>query len=527
MKKFTSKIVFLLIVAVFATACTKDLDSKPIDPNVVTSATVYDNPAAYKEALAKLYAGLSLTGQQGATGQADISGIDEGFSAYLRQYWCAQELSTDEAVIGSSSGNIREYHYQNWSTSNAVITALYNRLFYQISICNEYIRVVTPKLNDISGTLKTDVTHYLAEARFLRALAYYHALDMFGNVPLVTDADPIGKFFPKQVGKKALFDYIQAELLAIDGDLVNARANEYARADKACAWTLLTKLYLNAEIYIGEKKYTECINYSNKVIAAGFTLHPTYRNLFLADNNLNNPEIIFPVTADGIHTRTLGGANWVIFTSVGGSMNPADFGITSGYAGSRTTKNLVAKFSDISGATDKRPMFYTSGQTLEIDDISKFTQGYAVAKFRNVTSTGAKGSSLAYVDTDYPLFRLADVYLTYAEAVLRGGAGGDQTQALTYINRLRQRAYTNATGNIAAANLTLDFILDERARELYWEGYRRTDLIRYGRFTNGDYVWPWKGNALAGIKTDAHFNVYPIPSSELGANPEIIQSAGY
>lgn len=526
--KLNRTIIYMGMLALFLLpACTKDLDSKPIDPNVITSATLYDDPAAYKQVLAKLYGGFVLTGQSGGTGQGDISGIDEGFSAYLRQYWCAQELSTDEALIGSSSGNIREYHFQNWSTTNAVMTALYYRYFYEIAICNSYLREVEPRLATLPENLRKEVVNYLAEARFLRALAYYHALDMFGNVPFVTEKDPIGKFFPKQIGKTALFNYIESELKAIDGDLVDARANEYARVDKAGAWTLLAKLYLNAKVYTGVERNTDCITYSKKVIDAGYNLHPVFKNLFLADNHLNNPEVILPFAFDGIHTRSLGGTNFIIFTSVGGNMKPADFGITSGYAGSRATKSFVEKFADPSGATDKRPMFFTNGQSLEITDISKFAQGYGVNKFRNITSTGAVGSSTAYVDTDFPMMRLADVYLMYAEAVLRGGTGGSQTEALSYINKIRERAYGNTAGNIGAANFTLSFILDERARELYWEGYRRTDLIRFGQFTDGDYVWPFKGNEAVGKKTEAKYNVFPIPAAEIGANPNIVQNTGY
>jgi len=125
------------------------------------------------------------------------------------------------------------------------------------------------------------------------------------------------------------------------------------------------------------------------------------------------------------------------------------------------------------------------------------------------------------------MFRLADVYLMYAEAVLRGGAGGDQGTALTYINMLRERAYDDDSGNISAGDLTLDFIIDERARELYWECHRRTDLRRYDLLTGGDYLWPWKGNAQDGRATDSKYNLFPLPSSDVGANPNLEQNPNY
>lgn len=149
-----------------------------------------------------------------------------------------------------------------------------------------------------------------------------------------------------------------------------------------------------------------------------------------------------------------------------------------------------------------------------------------MVKFKNVDVNGNAGSDPTgdFPDTDFPMFRLADVYLMYAEAVLRGGQGGSVTQATDYINILRSRAYGNSNGNISTAQLTLDFILDERARELYWEGHRRTDLIRFGKFTGGAYLWPWKGGIQQGTATESYKDLYPIPSTDLIANPTLNQN---
>ena len=507
-------------------ACVKDLDVLPSDPNIETSATLYDNPDAWKMVLAKCYAGLAVSGQQGPAGKPDISDIDEGFSTYLRQFWCATELPTDEAVIAWNDAGLKDYHNQNWSSTNPFITAMYNRIYYQISLLNEYIRAINSKINGLSGSLKTDVTQYKAEARFLRAFSYWHALDMFGSVPFVTEADAVGAFFPKQISKADLYAYIESELLAVQDELAEPGTNEYGRVDKAAAWTLLAKLYLNAEVYIGTPKYTECITNCIKVINSGYTLDPVYKNMFMADNQ-NSPEIIFPVEFDGNNTRSWGGMTFIIHAQVGGKMNAAAFGLDNGWGGTRATKALVEKFADPSGATDKRAMFFTNGQTLEIADLSTFTDGYAITKFSNRTSTDSAGSNATYVDTDYPVFRLGDVYLMYAESVLRGGTGGSSDDALTYVNDLRFRAYGDNSGDIASGDLTLDFILDERARELYWEGHRRTDLIRFGKLTGSGYLWPWKGGVAEGIATDAKYNLLPIPSSDLGANPTLTPTPGY
>lgn len=537
MKKY--KIISVVLVIVFSitlTSCLKDLNTIPLDKDVITSATVFDDPASYEQFLAKVYAGLAVSGQQGPAGMPDISGIDEGFSTYLRQYWCAQELTTDEAIIAWNDGNIRDYHDQDWSSTNEFITAMYNRIYYQITLCNEFIRETTDaKLDErnVDAELRAKIKTYRAEVRFLRAFSYSHAMDMFGNVPFITDENEIGAFLPEQILRADLFDYIESELIAIEPDLMAPRTNVYGRIDQAADWTLLAKIYLNAEVYTKTSKYTECAQNCEKVIAAGYTLDSEYRRPFLADNDKSN-EIIFPVTFDGRYTQTWGGMTFLIHAAVGGTMNPADFGIDGGWYGSRVTGAFVNKFDDITGATDSRAMFHTDGQSLDISDIFEYTQGYGITKFKNTladtlfvgSDTITTGSDLTYVDTDYPVFRLADVYLMYAESVLRGGSGSSAT-ALQYINELRQRAYGDNSGDISISDLTLDFILDERARELYWEGSRRTDLIRYGRFSNTNDVWPWKGGVAGGVSTNAKFDLFPIPASDIAANPNLTQNPGY
>ena len=176
---------------------------------------------------------------------------------------------------------------------------------------------------------------------------------------------------------------------------------------------------------------------------------------------------------------------------------------------------------------DRRAMFYTDGQEKEIADISQFTEGYAITKWKNITSDGQAGSDLTFMDVDFPMFRLADAYLMYAEAVVRGGSGGDIGTAVDLVNQVRARAYGDASGNISAEDLTLDFLLDERARELYWECHRRTDLVRFGQFSDGSYVWPWKGGVPEGTQTDSRYDIFPLPSSDVNANPNLTQNSGY
>jgi len=520
MKNYKIRSLAILFTALVFGSCVNDLDLAPKDPNIITSLTVYDSPGAYKEGLAKLYATFAVSGQQGPSGQPDIAGIDEGFSNYIRQYWNAQELTTDEAVMAWNDASIKDFHWQTWAPNDVFIAAIYSRIMYTVALCNEYIRAT-------EGNSDADIVKYHAEARFIRALAYSHAIDLFGNPPFVTEADTPGAFYPKQISRAELFTYIESELKAIENEL-GAPRFEYARADQAAAWTVLAKLYLNAKVYTGVERNNDCVTYCKKVLDSSYELDEKYRNNFTADNHLS-PEIILPITSDGSYTRTYGGMTYLIHAAIGGTMKATDLGVGGGWGGIRTTKAFVNKFDDNSGNSDQRAMFWSDGQKLEIADIGQFTDGWAITKYTNLTSTGAAAAHAHpdFVDTDFPMLRLADVYLMYAEGVLRGASTGDATTALKLVNDLRERAYGNESGNINTSQLTLNFILDERARELYWEGHRRTDLIRFGQFSSGTYLWPWKGKVANGIATDSHLDLFPIPSNDLGANPTLEQNTGY
>lgn len=511
--------------ALVLTACVDDLDRQPFYDQ--TSNTVYGDFANYKGVLAKLYAGYAVTGQS-VDGTPDISGFDEGKSSYLRAYWMLQELTTDEAVIGWNDGTLLDLHDMDWTAQDDYVRFMYDRIYYQIALTNEFIRETTDaKLSgrDITGSDLTDAKLFRAEARFLRALSYWHALDLFGSVPFVTEDDGVGSYFPEQISRTDLFAYVESELLAIEPELADARANEYARADKAAAWTLLAKLYLNAEVHTGQRKYAEAATYASKVIAAGYSLEPDYSHLFMADNNTAQG-IIFPITFDGTKTKTWGGMTYLVMGPIGGTMNPADFGMkVSAWSGQRTTQAIVNLFPDETGTADERGMFYASGQSKDVEDVTVFTDGYPITKYTNLTSQGVAGSDPAgnFPDTDFPMFRIEDVYLMYAEAVLRDNTAGDRGTALGYVNALRARAYNGTSGNITDGDLTLDFLLDERARELNWEMHRRTDLIRFGKFTGSNYLWPWKGGVKDGKGVGAHRVVFPIPSSDMVANPNLQQ----
>lgn len=510
-------------------SCSKDLDVTPIDPNIAKTEDVFSTPLGYQQALAKLYASYAVSGQVGPAGNPDISGIDEGFGNYLRQYFNLQELSTDEAVMAWNDATIKDFHWQTWTSTDVFNNALYSRIYYTIAITNEYIRDATTYIGKLSSADQAIAQQYIAEARFVRALSYWHAIDLYGNPPFITENDKPGSFFPKRIVRTDLFTYIESELKAIESVLPAPSTVGYGHASQAAAWALLARLYLNAKVYTGTDHSTDCITYCKKVIASGaFNIIPVYQQNFNADNNLSK-EIIFAINFDAASTQTYGGTPFIIHAAVGGKMNPSDYGVGGGWGGLRTTSAFVNKFEaiDANGVSpDKRARFFTNGQSKEISDIGSFTDGWAVTKFTNIKNDGTRPTPYNdFVNTDFPIFRYADIYLMYAEAVLRGGSGGDLPTAIGYINELRTRAYGNATGNVTS--IDLPFILDERGRELYWEAIRRTDLIRFSQFTNGSYVWPWKGNVAAGAQVPAYRDLYPIPAQDLANNPNLVQNTGY
>ncbi|MBP6358339.1 MAG: RagB/SusD family nutrient uptake outer membrane protein, partial [Sediminibacterium sp.] len=309
-------------------SCNKTLDLLPT--NDVTSATVYADANGYKQAFAKVYASYALTGNAGPAGNGDIQGIDEGTSDFLRLWWKAQELSTDEAVVSWGDPGIQDFHNMNWSASNPMLTGLYYRCYYQITLANDFIRQsadANVASKGITGVDAEAIKKYRAEARFLRAYQYSILMDLFGNIPFVTDAEALGSVMPKQKTRGEIFSYIETELKAIDADLVDARKNEYGRADKAAAWALLARLYLNAQVYTGTARNTDAATYAKRVLDAGYTLISDYTKLMRADNNVNTSEFILTINYDGLKTQNWGGTTFLTHAPVGGSMVAAQFGV--------------------------------------------------------------------------------------------------------------------------------------------------------------------------------------------------------
>lgn len=549
-----AKYIIISVAMAFGfNSCVNDLNTVPIDPNETTSESVYGTPESYKQGLAKCYGAFAVSGQTGGE-SGEIIGVDAGLSTFLRSMWNMQELTTDLAACAweKDQAGYPVINTMTWgTTSNETISALYYRITFSVSIMNEYLKQTSDEKLAARGTsaeLKAEIQNYRTEARFLRALMYYYGMDLFGNIPFTTEADPIGKYFPKQISRADLFKYVQSELLAVEPLMAEPKGIEFGRADKAAVWTTLSRMYLNAQVYIGENRYTDAITWSRKVIESPvYGLASNYSNLFKSDNDKTNPdvwkEIIFSINFDKQNTEAYATSILVNGSRQGGvtdNGNPGgnnwieESGTNFAWAGFRAKSNLVDLFpnSDTENSEgflvspDSRCIIYKRGRNKAIGDQWRFADGYGVYKWRSVSSTGVY-SMLQYSSTDYPIMRLAEVYLTYAEAVVRGGAGGSRTNALNYVNALRERAYGNTNGNIVDGDMTVAFFLGERGRELYWEGFRRTDLIRYDKYTSGDYVWPWKGGSNVGRAVSDAYNLLPIPFNDLVANPNLKQNPLY
>lgn len=541
-KNIIFQISLFLLTATIWSSCVNDLNTIPIDKKVTVSEVVFEDEGAYQQFLAKIYAGLALTGNKGPDGQGDVDGIDEGYSSYTRLLFYLNTLTTDEAICGWDDKTLLDLHRHKWTSTDIFVKGIYYRLYNEIGYCNEFIRETEDKKLDarnVSESIRQEIPYYRAEARFVRALCYSHLIDLFGSVGFVTDQHTVGSYIPKQESRAYIFNFIEQELIECATSLKAPFSNQYGRVDQASAWFLLSRLYLNAEVYTGTARWSDCITWSEKFKSAGYELAPNYRKLFSRDNEESDcqKEIIFVLPYDGVNSSSWGGIKYLITGAMGTATKPQDYGLDeAGWAGPRSTSALIDQFG---GTTfDKKDLrtyaIVTAGSSYENKTETLFADGYTILKWSNLPTTDNPNaasypppSDAKQPDTDLAWFRLSEVYLNEAEARLR--INPSDPTALSLVNQVRVRAYggllPNGDPNAGKINsVDLDFILSERSRELFWESSRRTDLIRHGQFTNGSYRWPWKGGVKAGTPTESWKNIFPIPASDLAANQNLKQN---
>jgi hypothetical protein len=520
--------IFTMVLAALAafSACTNDLNQYP---NIEeTSKSVYAEPGNYLSALAKCYASFVTAGQGKGGEDPDLSS-NNGYD-YMRCYFNMQEAGTDE--IGSTwieGDNIGNLTFLTWDAQDTWVADMYYRSYYSISLCNEFLKNSTDeRIAGFTEAEQAAIRNYRAEARFLRALAYFHAMDLFHNIPFA-DENLIGSSrLPERWEAMDIFSFLETELKAAGEVLPSAANTEYGHAPRAAAWMLLARMYLNAETYGAGDRNEDCMAYAQKVLDEGYALEADYTKLFNADNHKRvgaGQEIIFPLVVDSRNVVSWGATTYLTCGQVDTDYGPAaaTVGVASAWSMFRVRGEFPALFD---GFNDDRALFFTEGQQQYMDEgVDNRAGGYFVTKWSNLTDDGdvASNTETDGVDIDFPLFRLADAYLMYAEAALRSNT--DLDQALDLVNELRRMRNAPEVGladlSATEAGIPFNFFLDERGRELYWEAVRRTDLIRFDAFTSDKHLWQWKGGVKDGKAVDQRYRIYPIPATELSANPNL------
>lgn len=533
-----------------AVSCVKDLDVTPLDPNKQWLGDNYD--ALFNKCLAS----ITQAGNNGANGDSDVDNFDGGMSPLFRQLWNANELTTDEAICGWGDEGISTFCNNGYDASHPMLRALYYRLYVGISFCNHYLEVAA----DHDATMT-------AEVKLVRALHYYLAADLFGNVPFTEVVAPEP---PMQKNRADVIKWVEAELLAIEPALSEPQVKKssdtgYGRLDKAACWNLLSRIYLNWNVYTGEAgRWEDAATYAKKVLDSPYDIYKTptnasatiddvvvnhtwtaYQKLFMGDNGESGAsvEAIWPCLCDGLKTTSYGGSFFLIASTFNQDMttNPLQPAASNGssdgaWGGNRARPDLVRKFfpkpavvpniesyNMIAAAGDDRAIFWGVGRTLEIEKTTEFKEGFSVAKFVNFYSDGSQPHDAKFSDADLFFMRAAEAYLTRAEALTRQNNDVAPAEAVQLLDDLRARSHAAAKGAY-----TLDDILDEWSREFYFEGRRRVDLVRFGKF-GGDngYNWAWKGGVAEGADFAATKNVFAIPTTDLVANTNLTQNEGY
>ena len=544
--------IYIAALAALLTSCVNDLDTLPLNKTEPVSEYVYGNSEdAYLSGLARLYF------QFVTNDLTDLQPMDGGASELIRAFWSVQETTPDEAKCSwENDAWVRALNTNTWSeVQNDAVYAVYVRTLQGVALVNEYLRQTAPdRLSDrgVTQELAEKINGFRAEARFIRAYLYWMALDCFGSVPFTTEKSPFGgAYFPAQASREYIFNYCIDELdalLAPDSDMPAPRSL-YPRADRGAVAGLLARMYLNAKVYVGVDMSSEAKAVCEEIFTMGYALCPSYADLFRGDNGNNSAsvgELLWAIDYDANNTNSYGGTTYILSASLA-STDITDQsrpnGQVNGWAGLRVPYEFVSKYYGVSGqnyetgtyvTSDKRgELFYIKGRSESMDGaLYNFMNGWSCLKFNNIPSGQTNESYLpvsaqmGYSNVDFPMIRLAEIYLIYAEACMNLGA---PEEALPYMQALAARAGLAATAwGASPSDITPGFIEAERARELLWEAHRRTDLIRLGLYNTADFLWPYKGgDSYAGTSFPSYKCIFPIPPTELATNKALVQNPGY
>lgn len=553
------KYMALACIAIGMASCVQDLDVEPIDPN---SSTKINEDRMFT----KCYACMAVIGQSGPGSDSDVEDMDAGMSGFYRTIWYCNGLTTDEAFWIWDDAESRGFPTTNWTGTSDMVGGIYARLFINIKFCNHFLEYASNKTQEEQ--------YRRAEVRWIRALHYFYQMDMFLYTPFViTESSENPHYLPRH----EVYAWLVKELEELTTLLPETPVSKY-RVGKAAAQLLLARVYLNADVY--NKYNSEWVNnqtwqkaydaatavisnnqyglVKNEVVTDSGFVYSAYQRLFMGDNDRDDvmKEAIFQIYQDGLYTQSHAGSKFLIAGPRYGGMNA--WGIEDEWHALRPSPTLVDKFLKPQGidrtaaesiiydeyempaqlgddrailcsygmnTTDHKNFTLKGGMGMGSNDY--FYDCWAGLKFTGVYSSAAlpklsPRQNAGWPDTDIPLMRLAEAYMIQAEALFRLGKTGEALDIIN--NTVRARAHAKAL-----PSLDEETLLDEWSREFWFEGRRRTDLIRFGRFfgpESDQYRYHWEGRMgkpdgqqffVAG--TPEYMNWFPIPSDDKRKNP--------
>ena len=559
------KYIALVCVAFGMASCVQDLNTVPIDPN---SSTSFNQDRMFT----KCYSCMAVIGQSGPGENSDVEDIDAGTSGFYRTIWYCNELTTDEAWWIWNDAESKQMCQTNWEGTNTMIRAIYTRLNLNIKYCNHYLKYATSETEEDKNRL--------AEVRWIRAFHIFYLMDMYLYAPLITEENTE---FPHFLPRHEIYKWLVDELNDLIVALPAQRVSEY-RVGKAAAQLLLARIYLNADVYnkynkewnpgqmwgkayeaasavINDNPQHQLVGQAQKIVTDSGFVYTPYQQLFMGDNH--RPEVmkeaLFQIYQDGLYAQSY--ATSMMLIGANRLKGMIAWGIEAEWHSMRTSPTLVDKFLkpvNIDRETAKDMVIdeydmrayladdrailcsdsvntgykFTIKGNQDLGDTKYMFDCWAGCKFTGVYSTASlpelsPRQNPSWPDTDIPMLRLAEAYMIQAEALFRQGKSGD---ALNIINNvIRARAAANPLPSLDEMTL-----LDEWSREFWYEGRRRIDLIRFGRFfgpSSDQYRYHWEGRMgkndmppaenspffVAG--TPEYMNWFPVPSEDKRSNP--------
>lgn len=568
----------VLAAAMSLGSCVGDLDLTPTNPNEITDVTFKDDPRANMEKLiADVYMQMATFGPNGNN---ILSSMDGGMSTFQRAVFNLEEIPTDEANWLPSGDAIDPmFQYGVIPANNSVVMGTYSRFMVIVTLANQFMQTDFGFTSDADKALHEE---FCRQARIIRGLMYFYLIDNFGNVPYADENVTVGSVAPQlsrdfNEGRRMVFDRVVADLEDIvawykTNDPNNKPPYGYVGLDAAEA--LLVKYYLNAGVYTGTERWSDCYQHAEAVISRlghggfknsgltkGYHQNFGYNNKAFAIGGAGEvSEIIWTIPQEsasltpdghGLLSYANGGfmCNAWISDAAPDEVNGTflidgkkykynvfqkQYNSGNGWKCMSARRQFVEVFdwdAEYKYSPDIRTkMWKTAADGFNINNGS-FTQadwgnnGFLAVKYsnwyindNNQIDEAASPAPVDPLGIDYAMIRLAEIYLSGAEAALNNG--GDKTKALEWVNLIRERA-----GMEPYTSINLPELRDERQRELYTECVRRSDLIRYGQWISG-YTWNWKYNVANGTDYPAYFNVYPLPTTVVERNG-YTQNPGY